>query len=151
MSYTEALLHLADRYHIEVTYASSSSQESTEHQTKEGLYALMSFAATHYSDQLHQHTEGKQTGLQYLKERKLDNSIISSFSLGYAPKSGKDFLETATQRGLTLDQLKVAGLVHQNRRRDLFIGRVLFPTHNLSGKVIAFGREKHGRIRTKVP
>ena len=149
MSYTEALLYLAQKYQIEVTYTGSAAPSSAEQQAKEGLYALMSFATAHYIDRLHKHTEGEQIGLRYFKDRKLDASTIDDFALGYALKSGTDFLKTATQRGYTTEHLKAAGLIHQSGSRDLFVGRVLFPIYNLSGKVIAFGARGIGSVDPK--
>ena len=149
MSYTEALLHIAEKYHIEVSYDNRDSESSTHHQAKEGLYALMSFAAGHYVDLLQKHREGQSTGLRYLKERGLDDEIISKFSIGYALRAGRDFSKTAQKRGHTIEQLRSAGLIHQNSERDIFTGRVLFPIHNLSGKIIAFGARSLGSSNPK--
>ena len=139
LSYTEALLYLAKRYQIEIKYKDSSAAQESTQKTKEGLHALMSFAESHYVDRLHHHKEGQALALRYLESRAIHPPTLHHFSIGYALASGKDLLHTTTQKGYTSEQLKEAGLIQQHSPKDLFVERVLFPIHNLSGHVIAFG------------
>ena len=149
LSYVEALLYLAQRYGIEVKYENLSTSESNNYKVQEGLHSLMSFAAEHYVDRLQNHEEGKSIAHRYFKERDVHLTTLNNFGLGYSLEKGRDFLQTATKLGYTKGQLQQLGLLQKSSERDAFIGRLMFPIHNLSGKVIAFGARAVGNKQPK--
>lgn len=149
LSYVEALVHLAQRYNIPVKYEGHTPGEEDSYRLREGLHALMGFAQAHYAHRLHEHEAGKSIGLRYFEERGLQLPTLQAFGLGYSLQTEQDLLQTATKRGYTKEQLLKAGLLHAAGSRDLFIGRILFPIHNLSGKVIAFGARALGTAQPK--
>jgi len=151
MSYPEALRYLAAKYRIEIEETETFSNEQKEQQSvKESLYIAMKYAAGFYQEQLLTTEEGKSVGLTYFRHRGFTEKTIADFQLGYAPDSFDHFNKAAQKAGYQLDILEKAGLVRMREGKsayDFFRARVMFPIHNLSGKVVAFG----GRIMTKDP
>ncbi|MEQ8704702.1 MAG: DNA primase [Phaeodactylibacter sp.] len=144
LSYPEGLRYLAKKYGIEVEETQVSDEARAERQHQESLFLVNEFAKQFYQEQLLETDRGKSVGLSYFKRRGFREEIIKKFGLGYAP-AGKDlFTLTAVQKGYNSDLLKQLGLTSQYGR-DFFRDRVMFPIHNLSGKVIGFG----GRILIK--
>jgi DNA primase len=89
-------------------------------------------------EQMHETEEGRAVGLTYFKERGFINKTLEKFQLGYAPDGGDKLRVAAMQAGFSEDRLKTLGLLTQNGR-DMYRNRAVFPIHNLSNKVIAFG------------
>jgi DNA primase len=145
MNFGEAIEFLAQKYGIPM--ASQTPEDRQRFDAEETLYVVNSFAQRHYSDNLFGTEEGKAVGLAYLKERGFREDTIRKFQLGYALESGDALTRTALTQGHRLELLKELGLTieRDSRRFDFFRGRVIFPVHNLSGKVAAFG----GRTMTK--
>jgi DNA primase len=142
ISYVEALVRLAEKYHIEIAKQEESPAEIALNLQKESLFVAMSFAKKFYQDQLWQTDEGLSLGLGYFKERGLNEDTVRSFGLGYSPDSWDSFFREAEKNGFRLEVLKSAGLVSENeqgRVYDRFRGRVMFPIHDTSGRVVAFG------------
>ncbi|HMQ49213.1 MAG TPA: DNA primase [Saprospiraceae bacterium] len=144
LSYPEALHYLARKYGIEIEEIALSREVVEANQLLESQYLINQFAKTFYQEQLFETDRGKSVGLNYFKERGFREEIIRSFGLGYAPAQKDLFTLTAVQHGYQLDLLKKLGLSSEHGR-DFFRDRVMFPIHNLSGKVIGFG----GRILIK--
>ncbi len=147
MSYVEAIRHLAKKYGVEIVEDAFVRDEAVQ-SDRDSLYILMNFAKDHYADLLFNHEEGKSIGLSYFRERGFNDRTISKFELGFSLKEWDHFSKTALNKGYSKEMLEKAGLMIQKeggKFYDRFRGRVIFPVHNLSGKVIAFG----ARILTK--
>ncbi|MCG8331585.1 MAG: DNA primase [Chitinophagales bacterium] len=144
MTFPEAIRHLAKKYRIELEETELSQEAREEQQYLDSLYIINSFAHDFYQDQLFNTDMGKSVGLSYFKERGFREETIKKFGLGFAPDKKDIFTLTATQKGYNTASLQKLGLTSQYGR-DFFRNRVMFPIHNLSGKVIGFG----GRILVK--
>ena len=112
-----------------------------EQNLKESLLIVLKYAKNHYQYLLQHDSEGKGIGLSYFKERGYNLNTIEKFELGYSKKDWNNFEDAALKQGYKAEFLDKAGLVIQkeNRRYDRFRGRVMFPVHDLSGRVVAFG------------
>lgn len=146
LSYPEALRILAKKYNIEIPEEGEQSAEELESKNeRESLYVVCSFAQKYFTETLHNTNEGKAIGLSYFKERGFRNDIIEKFQLGYSPEGRTAFTDEALRLGYKSEYLVKAGLSIQSeggKLFDRFAGRVMFPVHNATGRVIAFG----GRI-----
>jgi len=143
-TYPEALKFLAKKYNIEVEEEEQTPEQIQELNEKESLFAVSAFAQKYFSDQLFKSEEGKSIGLSYFKARDLREHTIEQFQLGYSPDSWDAFTKHAQENGYKAEYLVKSGLtIDKNRNKfDRFSARVIFPIHNLSGRVIGFG----GRI-----
>jgi DNA primase len=141
MSYPEALKHLARKYNIPIEEKELSDEEKQEKSKLESLRIVSDFAGKYFHDALLNSDEGAAVGLSYFKERRVDRSIIDKFQLGYCPSGGSVFTDAAQKNGYKIDALVELGLSKKGQYStfDFFKGRVMFPIHNLSGHVIAFG------------
>src|SRR5690349_13012221 len=143
MAYPEALRYLAKKYGIEIKDEANYSQEEQAHQSeRDGLYIVMNFAKDYFRDLLVEHEEGKSIGLSYFRERGFNDRTISKFELGYSLNQWDNLTKTALAKGYSENMLEKSGLLikkDDGKKYDRFRGRVIFPVHNLSGKVIAFG------------
>lgn len=144
LTYPEALRYLAKKYGIEVEETEVSDEARAERQHQESLFLINDFAKAYYQKQLFETDRGKSVGLSYFRQRGFREETIRYFGLGYAPAGKDTFTLTAVQKGYNADLLKQLGLTSKYGR-DFFRDRVMFPIHNLSGKVIGFG----GRILAK--
>ena len=148
MSYPDALRHLAKRYKIEIEETAPDPKEQELQDARESLYILNSFAQKTFSEQLVENEEGKSIGLTYFKERGFTDETIEKFQLGYSINDWNSFARLAVKSGYQEEFLEKTGLCFRNDKGNLidrFRGRVMFPIHNLSGRVIGFG----GRILKK--
>lgn len=150
MSYLEAIRYLAKKYGVEIKEDQRSAEALQQQTERDGLYIVMNYAKDHFKDLLFTNDEGKSIGLTYFRERGFNDRTVQKFELGYCLNEWDNLLKSATAKGYSQEILEKAGLVIKkedgNRRvYDRFRGRVIFPVHNLSGKVIAFG----ARILTK--
>ncbi len=143
-SYPEALKYIAKKYGIEVEEKELSSEEKQQMDERDGMFAVNTFISNYFQEQLFENEEGKAIGLSYFKERGFLESTIKKFHLGYAPDGWDVYSKYALEHGYGKDVLVKTGLSIDkgNRLMDRFRGRVMFPIHNLTGKVIGFG----GRI-----
>ncbi|MBE9480701.1 MAG: DNA primase [Bacteroidetes bacterium] len=143
-SYPEALKYLAKKYNIEIEEEEQTPEQLQALDEQEGLYFVSTFAQKYFTENLFKKDEGKAIGLTYFKERDFTESTIKKFQLGYGIDKWDDFTQQALSSGYKIDYLIKTGLTisKENKHYDRFRGRVLFPIHNLSGKVIGFG----GRI-----
>ncbi len=143
MSYPEALRFLAGKYHIEIPEEREASDEAKEEQRqRESLLIVLSFAQKFYTQNLIDTEEGKSIGGSYFKERGFLQKTQEKFELGYAFDQWDSILKAATEKGYTKEYLEDTGLIikkEEDRHYDRFRGRVMFPIHNVSGRVIGFG------------
>src|SRR5690606_19350160 len=146
-SYVEALKWLANRYGIEVEETFVSNEQREQQQSAESLYILNNFATEFFVRSLFESEEGQDIGLSYLKERGFREEIIRKFQLGYSPENapgvpfGKVFVTAATAKQYNPELLVKSGLAANRNEQlvDNYRGRVIFPVHNHSGKVLGFG------------
>lgn len=152
LSYAEAIRYLAKKYGVEIK-EDKLSDESREQQTeREGLYILMNFAKEYYKKTLLESEEGRSIGLSYFRERGFNDRTIEKFELGYALEGWENFSKEAISKGYNKDLLEKTGLVvkkEDGSSYDRFRGRVIFPVHNISGKVIAFGARMMGKDKNQ--
>jgi len=154
LTYPEALRYLAKKYNIEIeeTYDRNIEEEKKQETERESLYVVCSYAQKYFSDSLLNSDEGKSIGLSYFKERGLSDEIIQKFQLGYSPEKRTAFTDTAIKEGYNLDYLVKAGLTikpetepgsedkgQRSNPFDRYSARVIFPIHNITGRVIGFG------------
>jgi len=148
ISYYEALKYLARKYHIDVEERELSPEEMAVRNDRESMLLVNDFAMKHFAHTLHNHIDGKSIGLSYFRERGFRDDIINKFQLGYSLEQRDAFTQAAMKAGYNKEYLVKTGLTIEgdnNYLGDRFRGRVMFPVHTLSGKVVAFG----GRILKK--
>ncbi len=143
-SYPESLRYLAKKYGIEIEEEEVTEEMQQQLDEKESMLALNSFISEYFRKNLFEKSEGKSVGLSYLKERDYRESTIQKFELGYAIDSWEDYSKHALANGYKKEVLVGTGLGIEKDEKifDRFRGRVMFPIHNLTGRVIGFG----GRI-----
>lgn len=140
-SYVEALRWLANKYNIEVEETAVSPEFKIQQQTSDSLFIINKFAQEYFSDTLFNSEEGQDIALSYLKQRGFKEDILRKFQVGYDPEGGDSFAKAATSAQYNTELLLKTGLVVQRdeRLRDNYRGRIIFPIHNPSGKVLGFG------------
>ncbi len=141
-SYPEALRWLAKKYNIEVPEDQPATAEELAAQTeKESLYIINDFAKDYFADIMTNDDEGKAIGLSYFQERGFRPETIKQFELGFCPNKGDAFTHAAKGKGYKSEFLEKVGLVKNKdgRQFDFFRGRVMFPIHSVSGRVLGFG------------
>ena len=143
VSYPEALRYLAKKYNIEVeeTYQENKEEYEQEQKEKEELFIIHEFAQKYFSKMLSENEEGKSVAKTYFAERGFSSAAIQKFQLGFCPSLKSSFSEYALRHGYKEEQLVRSGLSIKDGEKlyDRFKGRIIFPIHNLSGRVIAFG------------
>ncbi len=141
-SYPEALRWLADRYGVQIPeLAQPTAEELAELNERESFYIINEFAKNTFAQNMLETEEGKAIGLSYFEERGFRKDIIERFQLGYCLNKGDDFTKKALEKGYKLAYLEKVGLVKtkEDRSFDFFRGRVMFPIHSISGRVLGFG------------
>lgn len=141
-SYPEALRWLADKYGVQIPESKPlTNEEQAAISERESLHIINEFAKEHFKKNLHEHSEGKSIGLSYFIERGFRPDIIEKFQLGYCLNSGNDLTENALKKGYKLEFLEKVGLTKSkdDRHFDFFRGRVMFPIHSVTGRVLGFG------------
>ncbi len=141
-TYPEALRYLANKYGIGIEEREQTPEERKAGSERESLYIINKFAAGWFHDQL-KTNEGRAIALSYLKERGFNDQTIADFQLGYSPDQWQALTDAGLAAGYQLEYLEKAGLTivrdEEAKKFDRFMGRVMFPIHSLSGRVIAFG------------
>lgn len=148
LSYFDALRFLAKKYHIEIQERELTDKEKEKQSTRESLFIINTWAQSYFSTMLHEHAEGKSVGLRYFAERGFREDTIRKFQLGYSLDQWDALSQEALRKGYKQEFLEKTGLViayDNGKVNDRFRGRVMFPVHSVSGKVVAFG----GRILKK--
>lgn len=144
MSYPEAIRYLAKKYQIDVEEENQPEEVKQEMQERESLLLVNQWAAKFYQDQLWETDNGRAIALSYFRERGFTDETIRKFELGFHPDGWSTLSDAARKSGYNMDYLVRVGLTidKEGKQFDRFRNRVMFPIHNLSGKVIGFG----GRI-----
>lgn len=140
-SYVEALKWLARKYGIEVEETFANDEQRQQLQTADSLFIINAFAQEFFTHALFESEEGQDVGLSYFRERGFREDIIRKFQLGYSPMSKDAFTKQAIAKQYNTDLLLKTGLVvnRNDQLVDNYRGRVIFPVHNHSGKVLGFG------------
>lgn len=141
-NYPEALKFLANKYNIEVEETELTPQDTEAQNAKESLYIVSQFAASFFVKQLWETDEGRGIGLSYFKERGFREDILKKFEVGYSPDVWDAMTQSAVNAGHKLEFLEQTGLSIKNdngKIYDRFRGRVMFPIHNFTGRIIGFG------------
>ena len=146
-TYPEAIKYLAKKYNIEIEETVQSDAEKEAAGERESMYLVSEFANSYYQNILHKTDPGKAIGLSYFKERGFTDETIKKFQLGYSTDEWSGFTDAAVKKGYQLKYLEKTGLtiVKEEKQFDRFKGRVMFPIHSMSGRVLGFG----GRILAK--
>ena len=152
-TYPEAIKYLAKKYNIEVEETEQSNEDKEQANERESMYLVSEFAQAHFKEMLWDTELGKAIGLSYFKERGFTDETIKKFELGYCLDQWDGFTTAALDKGYKLEYLEKTGLTivkedannpNSPKKFDRFKGRVMFPIHSLSGRVLGFG----GRILT---
>ena len=152
-TYPEAIKYLAKKYNIEVEETEQSNEDKEQANERESMYLVSEFAQKHFKEMLWETELGKAIGLSYFKERGFTEETIKKFELGYCLDQWDGFTNVALDSGYKLEYLEKTGLTivkedannpNNPKKFDRFKGRVMFPIHSLSGRVLGFG----GRILT---
>ncbi len=144
ITYPEALKMVAKRYGIEVREKELSEEEIRRNDDRESMFVLNGWAAEYFANYLHRETEGQSVGLAYFRQaRGLTDATIRKFGLGFCPAKGDRMSNDALAAGYKKEFLLSTGLSLARERDgslyDRFRDRVIFPVHNISGRVVAFG------------
>ncbi|MES2874456.1 MAG: DNA primase [Bacteroidota bacterium] len=141
-SYPEALRYLANKYSIEIAEVENTPEEQAINDRRESLYIVSAFASKFFQQQMFETEEGKSIGLSYFKERGFREDIIKKFELGYSPDVWDSLSTAAVSEGYNIQFLEETGLtIRKDNEKfyDRFRGRVMFPIHSFTGRVIGFG------------
>ena len=140
-TYVEALRWLAQRYNVEIEETEVSPEQKLQQQSAESLFIINNFAQQFFSNHLLNTEEGRDIGLSYLKLRGFREEIIKKFQIGFNPEARDSFAKAAIQSQYNTELLQKSGLVaiRDERPVDNYRGRIIFPIHNQSGKVVGFG------------
>jgi len=143
LGYGEALRHLAKKYGIDIQEEEMTDDQILRQNERESLFIMLDYAKEFFKKQLYDTEEGKSIALPYFKERGFSDSTSQAFDLGYSPEAWDALLKSALKQGFSQEIIEKAGLVTQKNEEgkvyDRFRNRVIFPIHNVSGKIIAFG------------
>ncbi len=146
-SYPEAIRYLAKKYNIAIEETEQNDEQKAAASARESMYLVSSYALRFFEDSMWESTQGKAIGLSYFKERGFTEETIRYFQLGYSPDVWSALTDAALKAGYQLEYLDKTGLtiVKEDKKFDRFKGRVMFPIHSMSGRVLGFG----GRILTQ--
>ena len=143
LSYYEALKWLAKKYNIEIKERELTKEGKQSQSLRESLFLVNQFAAEYFQDILYNNIDGQSIGMTYFRQRGFRDDIIKKFQLGYCTESKDALAKAAVQKGYKQELLLKTGLCYMKDDgktiRDRFWGRVIFPVHNITGKVVAFG------------
>lgn len=142
MTYPEALKYVAKKYGIEVNEHELLPEEQRRNDDRESMMVVSSYAADYFVRMLHETPEGQNIGIGYFRERGFSDATIKRFGLGYCTEVRDAFTRQALSDGYKEEFLIRTGLTIKRENGgyyDRFCGRVIFPIHSISGRVIAFG------------
>ena len=146
-SYPEAIRYLAKKYNIDIAETEQNDEQKAAASERESMYLVSNYAVSFFEDNIWNTPQGKAIGLSYFNERGFSEETIRFFQLGYSPNTWSAFTDAALKAGYQLNFLEKIGLsiVKGDKKFDRFKGRVMFPIHSMSGRVLGFG----GRILTQ--
>ncbi|MDR2653285.1 MAG: DNA primase [Prevotellaceae bacterium] len=143
ISYVESLKYIAKKYGIEIDERQLTAEEQRQNDDRESVLIALAYAQQQFIKNLTETDEGKSIGLSYFKERGFSQSIINQFQLGYSMRTLSAFSKQALADGYKKEFLLKAGLCYEREQTgeliDFYAGRVIFPIHSVTGRVIAFG------------
>ncbi len=142
MSYPEALRYLAKKYNIEIKERELTNEEKEVQSNRESMFIVNNFARDYFQNILKNHVDGRSIGLAYFRQRGFRDDIIDKFQLGFSTEGRDALAQEALRKGFKQEFLVKTGLCYEtddHKLHDRFWGRVMFPVHTLSGKVVAFG------------
>ena len=144
ISYPEALKIVAKRYGIQVEEREQTEEDVRRNNDRESMFALNGWASEYFSKYLTGNAEGKSIGYSYFSQKRgFTDATIRKFGLGFCSAAGDAMVEAALAAGYKQEYLLSTGLAltreSDGRLRDRFRDRVIFPVHNISGRVVAFG------------
>lgn len=142
LSYPDALRYLARKYNIEIKEKELTDEEKQAQNERESMFIVNEWACGFFQDQLHNTVDGRAIGMAYFRSRGFRDDIIKKFQLGYCPTQRNACVQEAKAKGYDEKYLLSTGLCYKRdngQLQDRFWGRVIFPVHTLSGKVVAFG------------
>ena len=147
ISYPEALKAVAKRYGIEVQERELTEEDIRRNDNRESMFALNGWAYDYFADYLRKSSEGQSVGMSYFRQKRgFTEATIQKFGLGYCSAKGDAMTSAALAAGYKEEFLLSTGLSIRRERDghlfDRFHDRVIFPVHNISGRIVAFG----GRI-----
>lgn len=145
MTYPEALRWLAKKYNIEIHERELTDDEKREESERESLFIVNDWALHYFQDNLFNTQAGQAIGMQYFRSRGFRDDTINRFQLGYALPERDALARAAVAKGFKEEFLVTTGLCYRRedgRLQDRYAGRVIFPVHTVTGRVVAFG----GRI-----
>lgn len=139
-TYPESIRYLAKKYNIEIIETEQTEDDKIAEDEKQIAFLLHELAMRFYNDYLNNSDEGKSVGLSYFRNRGFSDNIIEKFGLGYSSSFEQGFAEYAINKGYKLETIIENGLANNTSYpSDRFRGRVVFPIHSISGRVIGFG------------
>ena len=141
-TYPEALRWLANKYNIEIRETEQTEEERQAENVRESMFVLNEWAAKYFQNILHNHADGVAIGMTYFRSRGFRDDTIRTFGLGFCPKERTALSEAARSQGFKDEYLEKTGLCYKRddgKMIDRFSGRVIFPVHTVSGKIVAFG------------
>lgn len=141
LSYADALRWLANKYNIQIREKEENPEDIRERNDRESQLIVSEFAQKFFNDQLWETNSGRLIGLSYLRQRGMRDDIIKKFGIGYCPEGKDTMTSAALQEGFKMEYLEKTGLTikREDWIRDRFSGRMMFPIHGISGRVIGFG------------
>lgn len=154
LSFVETLKWLANRYHIEIEETETTNEQKAAAQTADSLYIINNFASNFFVNELWQDDEGVSIALSYLKERGFREDVIKKFQLGYNSTIKNKLANALLTNQFNKEILLKTGLVvlrNQQEFTDNYRGRIIFPIHNITGKVIGFGARIIGSSNDRAP
>jgi len=150
-TYPEAIKYLAKKYNIEIEETEQTNEQKAQANERESMFLVSEYASKYFIKTLWETEVGKAIGLTYFKERGFTDETIKKFGLGFNPNEWEAFTKTALENAYQLEFLEKTGLTivkeqpeGESKKFDRFKGRVMFPIHSMSGRVLGFG----GRILT---
>ena len=152
LSYPEALKWLARKYGIEVRERELSDEERAVATAREGMLVVNEWARDYFMNNLNETVDGKAIGMSYFRRRGLRDDIIRKFQLGYALEQRDAMAVTARQKGFEEKYVEGLGLcfrTNDGKLLDRYHGRVIFPIHSVSGRVVGFGGRFLGDEKAK--
>ncbi|MGV3762299.1 DNA primase [Parapedobacter sp.] len=141
-SYPEALKYLAQKYHIDVEETERTPEQVAAQDKRESLFIVTNWAGKFFKETLWDTEDGRTIGLNYFRERGYRDDIIQKFELGYSPEGWTALYDRAKAEGYKDEFMEATGLIIRKDDGgvyDRFRGRVMFPIHNLTGRILGFG------------
>ncbi|MDR1860271.1 MAG: DNA primase [Bacteroidales bacterium] len=141
LSYPEALKWLAAKYHIDIQEEEETAEQRQLKDARESMMIVNAFAQQYFADYLWKDPLGQASGYGYLNERGIRDDVARTFGIGFCPEGKDVFTRDALKQGYKMEFLEQTGLTIRRDEwvRDRFAGRLMFPIHNIAGRVIAFG------------